>query len=259
MAFFESQGISISFGGVTALRDVSFQVGRGEVFSIIGPNGAGKTTIFNCINRYYNPSEGSFLFKGKNITKVSPHVVPEMGIARTFQNIELFRNTTVIENLLLGRHRHRRSNFFTEAFFAPSVQRQEIRNREKAEEVIDFLDLQAYRDQVVANLPYGVQKTVELGRALTMDPELLLLDEPSSGMNMEEMEDLSFWISDIKEDLGITIILVEHNMRLVNDVSDRVLALNFGVTITEGTPGDVMKHPEVIEAYLGEEGVLSKG
>jgi len=259
MAYFESRGISISFGGVTALRDVSFQVKKGEVFSIIGPNGAGKTTIFNCINRYYNPSEGSFLFKGKNITKVSPHVVPEMGIARTFQNIELFRNTTVIENLLLGRHRHRRSNFFTEAFFAPSVQRQEIRSREKAEEVIDFLDLQAYRDQVVANLPYGVQKTVELGRALTMEPELLLLDEPSSGMNMEEMEDLAFWISDIKEDLGISIILVEHNMRLVNDVSDRVLALNFGVTITEGTPGDVMKHPEVIEAYLGEEGVLFKG
>ena len=255
MSFFEAQDISISFGGIRALNRVSFGVNQGEVFSIIGPNGAGKTTIFNCINRYYDLDEGTFIFKERDIARVSPHVVADLGISRTFQNIELFKNTTVIDNLLLGRHRHRKSNLLKEALFPPSVQKQEIGSREKAEEVIDFLDLQAYRDQLVAGLPYGVQKTVELGRALAMEPDLLLLDEPSSGMNMEEMEDLSFWITDIKEELGITILLVEHNMRLVQDISDRVLALNFGVVLAEGSPKDVLEHPEVMKAYLGEEGV----
>ncbi|MCP4665763.1 MAG: ABC transporter ATP-binding protein [Deltaproteobacteria bacterium] len=259
MAFFEAQDISISFGGVRALNQVSFDVNEGEVFSIIGPNGAGKTTIFNCINRYYDLDEGAFLFKERNIAKVSPHVVADMGISRTFQNIELFKNTTVIDNLLLGRHRHRRSNLFLEALFSPFVQRQEIESREKAEEVIDFLDLQAYRDQLVAGLPYGVQKTVELGRALAMEPELLLLDEPSSGLNMEEREDLSFWITDIKEELGITILLVEHNMRLVQEISDRVLVLNFGIVLAEGSPKEALEHPEVMKAYLGEEGVSAEG
>ena len=253
MSFFEAQDISISFGGLTALNRVSFEVNQGEVFSIIGPNGAGKTTIFNCINRYYNLDEGRFFLKDENITKVGPHIVAELGIARTFQNIELFKNTTVIDNLLLGRHRHRRTNLFAEALFSRSVRRQEIGTREKAEEVIDFLDLQAYRDQIVANLPYGVQKTVELGRALAMEPELLLLDEPSSGMNVEETEDLAFWITDIKEDMGITILLVEHNMRFVKSISDRILALNFGVTITQGSPDKVLNHPELMKAYLGEE------
>jgi len=258
MSFFEAQDISISFGGLTALNRVSFEVEQGEVFSIIGPNGAGKTTIFNCINRYYDLDEGTFIFKDKDIARVSPHVVAELGISRTFQNIELFKNTTVIDNLLLGRHRHRRSNLFTEALFSRSVQKQEIESREKAEVVIDFLDLQAYRDQLVAGLPYGIQKTVELGRALAMEPELLLLDEPSSGLNREEMEDLTFWITDIKEELGITILLVEHNMHLVNEISDRVLALNFGVTIAQGSPAEVLEHPEVIKAYLGEEGATLK-
>jgi branched-chain amino acid transport system ATP-binding protein len=258
MPFFEAQQISISFGGLMALNGVSFEVNAGEVFSIIGPNGAGKTTIFNCINRYYNLDSGTFIFKDRDIARVSPHVVAELGISRTFQNIELFKNTTVIQNLLLGRHRHRRSNLLGEALFAGSVRRQEIESREKAEEIIDFLDLQAYRDQLVSGLPYGVQKTVELGRALTMEPELLLLDEPSSGMNMEEMEDLSFWITDIKEELGITILLVEHNMRLVKEISDRVLALDFGVVIAEGGPKEVLGHSEVMKAYLGEEGVSSE-
>ena len=259
MSFFEAQQISISFGGLMALNGVSFEVNKGEVFSIIGPNGAGKTTIFNCINRYYDLDEGSFIFKDKDISKVRPHVVADLGISRTFQNIELFKNTTAIDNLLLGRHRHRRSNLFTEALFSPFVQRQEIDSREKAEEVIDFLDLQAYRDQMVAGLPYGVQKTVELGRALAMEPELLLLDEPSSGMNMEEIEDLAFWITDIKEELGITILMVEHNMRLVKEISDRVLALNFGVVLTQGDPKGVLGHPEVMQAYLGDEGVSITG
>ncbi len=258
MPFFEAQQISISFGGLMALNGVSFEVNAGEVFSIIGPNGAGKTTIFNCINRYYDLDSGTFIFKDRDIARVSPHVVAELGISRTFQNIELFKNTTVIQNLLLGRHRHRRSSLLGEALFTGSVRAQEIESREKAEEIIDFLDLQAYRDQLVSGLPYGVQKTVELGRALTMEPELLLLDEPSSGMNMEEMEDLSFWITDIKEELGITIILVEHNMRLVREISDRVLALDFGVVIAKGGPKEVLGHSEVMKAYLGEEGVSSE-
>ncbi len=259
MSFFEAQEISIRFGGLTALASISFEVNQGEVFSIIGPNGAGKTTIFNCINRYYDLDEGTFIFNDKDIAGVSPHVVAELGISRTFQNIELFKNTTVIDNLLLGRHRHRRSNVFTEALFSRSVQKQEIESREKAEVVIDFLDLQAYRDQLVSGLPFGIQKTVELGRALAMEPELLLLDEPSSGLNREEMEDLSFWITDIKEELGVTILLVEHNMHLVNEISDRVLALNFGVAIALGSPAEVLEHPEVMKAYLGEEGVTLKG
>jgi branched-chain amino acid transport system ATP-binding protein len=259
MPFFEAQDISISFGGLTALNGVSFEVNHGEVFSIIGPNGAGKTTIFNCISRYYNLDRGAFIFKDRDIARASPHVVADLGIARTFQNIELFKNTTVIDNLLLGRHRHRRSNLFFEALFTGSVRRQEIRSREKAEEIIDFLDLQPYRDQMVASLPYGVQKTVELGRALAMEPDLLLLDEPSSGMNMEEIENLSFWIEDIKEDLGLTILLVEHNIRLVNEISDRVLALNFGVVIAQGDPQTVLRDPEVVNAYLGEEGAVTRG
>ncbi len=259
MPFFEAQHISISFGGIQALNRISFEVKPGEVFSIIGPNGAGKTTIFNCLNRYYDLDEGRFVFQGRDISRVSPHQVAERGIARTFQNIELFKNTTVIDNLLLGRHRRKRSNLISEAFFLGSVRRQEIESREKAEEIIDFLDLQPYRDQRVAGLPYGVQKTVELGRALAMEPELLLLDEPSSGLNMEETQDLLYWIEDIKEEYGVTIIVVEHNMRLVKEISDRVLAMSFGQIITQGSPGDVLEHPEVMAAYLGEEGAYAQG
>jgi branched-chain amino acid transport system ATP-binding protein len=259
MPFFEAKNMTISFGGVRALNHVSFEVNKGEVFSIIGPNGAGKTTIFNCINRFYNLDEGLLAIKDKNITKVGSHIIPVLGISRTFQNVELFKNTTVIENLLLGRHRHRKTNLFMEILFSRSVRKQEIESREKAEEVIDFLDLQAYRNQIVANLPFGIQKTVELGRALTMEPELLLLDEPSSGLNMEETEDLAFWITDIKEEQGITVLLVEHNMRFVKTISDRILALDFGVAIAQGKPGEVLEHPEVVQAYLGEEDVSVTG
>lgn len=257
MVIFEARNISINFGGIIALHGVSFEISQGEVFSIIGPNGAGKTTIFNCINRFYDLDEGSMIFKGEEITGVRPHKVPELGIARTFQNTELFKNATVVDNLLLGRHRHRRSNLFTEAMFIKSVQKQEIGGREKVEEVIEFLDLQPYRYQVVSNLPYGIQKTVELGRALVMEPELLLLDEPSSGMNVEETQDIAFWITDINEDLGVTVVIVEHDMKLVKELSDRVLALNFGVPVTQGIPEDVLEHPDVIKAYLGEEGAFT--
>lgn len=258
MSFFKAENISISFGGLKALNRVSFEIHKGEIFSIIGPNGAGKTTIFNCINRFYDLDEGIFLLKDREISTIKPHEVAEMGIARTFQNIELFKNTTVLDNLILGRHRHRRSNVFTETLFSRFVQKQELESRERAEEIIDFLDLEAYREQQVINLPYGVQKTVELGRALAMDPVMLLLDEPSSGLNVEETEDLSFWMSDIKAELGITILLVEHNMRFVQQASDRVLALDFGETITQGNPADVLNHPEVMKAYLGEEDALAQ-
>jgi branched-chain amino acid transport system ATP-binding protein len=257
MAFFRAEEVSIAFGGLRALNGVQFSVNQGEVFSIIGPNGAGKTTIFNCINRFYDLNEGAFYLSEEDISKIAAHAVADRGIARTFQNIELFKNMTVLDNLILGRHRHRRSNIITETLFLKSVQKQEIKNRQKAEEIIDFLDLEAYRDQRVINLPYGVQKTVELARALAMDPKLLLLDEPSSGLNVEETEDLAFWISDMKEELGITILLVEHNMRFVQQVSDTVLALDFGQMITQGSPREVLNHPEVMRAYLGEKDVLA--
>ena len=259
MSILAAQKISLSFGGIQALNEVSFEVEKGEVFSIIGPNGAGKTSIFNCLNRYYDLDSGRFMFNDRNISRVSPHRIAELGIARTFQNIELFKNTTVMENLLLGRHRRRGSNLLSEAFFLPSVRRAELKSREKAEAIIDFLDLQPYRDQRTAGLPYGVQKTVELGRALAMEPEILLLDEPSSGLNMEETQDLLFWIEDIREEFGISIILVEHNMRLVKEISDRVLALSFGRVITQGEPRQVLEHPEVSAAYLGEEDALAEG
>jgi branched-chain amino acid transport system ATP-binding protein len=255
--FFRAENISISFGGLQALTRVNFEVNQGEIFSIIGPNGAGKTTIFNCLNRFYDLKEGAFFLEDRNIAKIKPHQIANLGVARTFQNIELFKNMTVLDNLILGRHRSRRSNLFSEIFFTPSVQKQEKASREKAEAVIDFLDLEAYREQRVINLPYGVQKTVELGRALAMEPRLLLLDEPSSGLNVEESEDLSFWLNDIKEDMGITILLVEHNMRFVQQVSDQVLALDFGLVITQGSPKVVLNHPEVMKAYLGEKNVVA--
>ncbi|MEE8398236.1 MAG: ABC transporter ATP-binding protein [Desulfobacterales bacterium] len=259
MSFFEAEDISIRFGGVQALHRVSFAVNRGEVFSIIGPNGAGKTTIFNCINRYYDLDEGAFRLEGRDISKVRPHVVADLGIARTFQNVELFNKMSVIDNLLLGRHRRRRSNVLTELLFTGSVRDQELESRRKAEEIIDFLDLQAHRDQLIENLPFGIQKTVELGRALTMEPVLLLLDEPSSGMTLEETEELAFWITDIKAEFGVTILMVEHNMGFVREISDRILAVSFGEAIASGSTRDVLAHPDVLKAYLGDEDAFAQG
>jgi len=221
------------------------------VFTIIGPNGAGKTTTFNLVSRIYDPSEGRITFDGHDITRAPPHRIAGMGIARTFQNIELFDNATVLANLLLGRHAHARTGALANILFLPHVRRAEIAHREKVEAVIDFLDLQAYRETLVSGLPYGVRKVVELGRALASEPKLLLLDEPSSGLNSEETDEMAFWISDIKKDLGITVLMIEHDMKLVGRVSDRVLALNYGRAIAMGTPEEVQSHPEVVKAYLG--------
>ena len=251
MTFFQADNISINFGGIRAVDGVSFQVTKGEVFTVIGPNGAGKTTIFNLVSRFYDPTEGRLVFEDNDITKVPSHRIAALGIARTFQNIELFEHATLLQNLLLARHAHKKSNFFSELLFLPSVRRLEVEHREAVEKVIDFLDLQQYRDSFIVNLPYGVRKVTELARALCTDPKLLLLDEPSSGLNVEETDDMAFWIQDIKNLLGITVLMVEHDMKLVSAVSDRVLALNYGRPLAMGTVQEVQAHPEVIRAYLG--------
>nr|WP_294527629.1 ABC transporter ATP-binding protein [uncultured Rhodopila sp.] len=253
MSLFQARDLSVRFGGIRAVDAVSFDVHQGEVFSIIGPNGAGKTTIFNLISRIYNATSGKLFFEGKEFTRTPAWQIAGLGIARTFQNIELFPNATLLQNLLIGRHCHSRAVFIAELGFLPSVRKAELRHREKVEDVIAFLGLERYRDSLIANLPYGVRKVVELGRALCIEPKLLLLDEPSSGLNVEETEGMGFWIDDIKKDLGITVIMVEHDMSLVNQVSDRVMALNYGKVLAMGTPQAVQSHPEVVKAYLGAE------
>jgi len=254
--FFSVQNLTISFGGLTAVDNVSFEVTSGSIFSIIGPNGAGKTTIFNCINGLYTPNSGKMIFKGEEITGLKPHKIARKGIARTFQNIELFSRMTTMENLMLGRHLHINTGVFSGATFfrrKSKAAREEIKHREQVERIIDLLDLQAARKQFVGGLPYGTQKLIELGRALALEPELLLLDEPSAGMNTEEKQDLIFWVKDIQDELGVTILLIEHDMRMVMDISDRILAINFGKPLCEGIPEEVQNNPEVLKAYLGEE------
>jgi len=251
MTLLEADNLAINFGGITALAGVSFEVRAGEVLTIIGPNGAGKTTIFNLVSRIYDPTRGRLSFCGEDITRVPPHEIARRGIARTFQNIELFAHATVLQNLLLGRHAHKRSRFVEELLFLPRVRALELEHRGAVEKVIDFLDLQPYRDRLIVNLPYGVRKVVEMARALCTQPKLLLLDEPSSGLSVEETEEMAFWIQDIRTLLGITVLMVEHDMSLVSAVSDRVVALNYGLVIAAGTPRDVQAHPDVVKAYLG--------
>ncbi len=250
-----AKNLSVRFGGVLAVNHVSFDVKQGEVFTLIGPNGAGKTTVFNLISRIYTPTGGEIDYLGpKGMVKLTtqpPQDVASLGIARTFQNIELFEHASVLHNLLIGRHTHRQTGLWQDIFFTSKAREAELLAREKAEEVIDFLSLQHYRDTYVAGLPYGVRKVVELARALCTEPKLLLLDEPSSGLNVEETDDMAFWIQDIKNELGITVLMVEHDMSLVSKVSDRVLAMNQGEVLAMGTPREVQADPGVIEAYLG--------
>ncbi len=256
MSLLEVDGVTVRFGGVTALERVSFAVEPGEIFAIVGPNGAGKSTLFNVISRIHEPDEGDLRFAGENLLRLAPSKVAGLGIARTFQNIELFEHSSVLQNLLVGRHRHRRASIPAQVFFAPAVRREEIAHRAAVEQVIDFLDLQPYRDRTIAGLPYGLRKVVEVGRALAIEPRMLLLDEPASGLSTEESGDLQFRIKDIRDRMGATVLMVEHDMRLVSAVSDRILALADGRVVAIGTPAAVQSHPKVIEAYLGTEAAV---
>jgi branched-chain amino acid transport system ATP-binding protein len=251
MSYFSVENVSVQFGGLKAVDGVSFDVEKGEIFTIIGPNGAGKTTLFNLISRLYNVTTGRIVFKGEDITQLSAQQIAGRGIARTFQNIELFENASTLQNLLVGRHRHSKTRFLEDLLFMPRVRREEVVHRRAVEEVMDFLQLQRYRDALIGGLPYGVRKVIEVGRALCVGPEILLLDEPSSGLNVEETDRMADWILEINTRLGITILMVEHDMSLVSRVSDRVLALNYGRIMAMGTSQEVQSHPDVVAAYLG--------
>lgn len=251
MSLFAVRDVSLRFGGVQAIGNVSFDVEQGEVFAIIGPNGAGKTSLLNVITRVFDPTSGSVTFEDQEISRLPRHMVVRSGIARTFQNIELFEGGTVLDNLLLGRHRFGHGSFASQCLWTPAVRAAEEQSRAHVEDVIELLDLMPHRNSPVAGLPYGVRKVVELARALATQPRLLLLDEPASGLNPEETRELAFWIDDIQKDLGITVIMVEHDMSLVSEAADRVLCMNMGQVLALGTPEEVQADPAVIAAYLG--------
>ena len=251
MSYLDVEKVSLRFGGVNAIDDLSLAVEKGEIFAIIGPNGAGKTSLFNVMTRIFPPTSGRVLFKSQDITQLPRHKIAAARIARTFQNIELFEKATVLDNLLLGRHRFARGGLVAQVLRTSSVTQAEHASRAAVEAIIDVLELSPYRTAPVAELPYGVRKIVEIGRALATDPELLLLDEPASGLNPEETRDLSFWIEDIRTDLGVTVIMVEHDMSLVAEVADRVLCMNQGRALATGSPAEVQSHPDVVAAYLG--------
>jgi branched-chain amino acid transport system ATP-binding protein len=253
MSLLEVKDVAKYFGGVKAVDGISFEVQPGEVFTIVGPNGAGKSTVFNLISCFYELTKGSIKFEGKEISGFKPEQIAPLGIGRTFQNIELFDHSTVLQNLLVGRHTKRTTSFIENVFFSPRVKQDEIDHRDSVEQIIDFLDLHAYRNKMVAGLPYGVRKICEIGRALACGPRILMLDEPASGLSVEETQDVAYWIEDMKKDMGLTILMVEHDMSLVNQVSDRVLAMDEGKPIAMGTPQEVQSNPRVIAAYLGED------
>ncbi len=249
----EVKDIHLSFKGVKAIDDVSFHVDDGELFAIIGPNGAGKTSLFNTINQVYHPEEGDVLWKGESLMGLKPNQTAERGIARTFQNIALYPHMTVLENILTGRHVRMETSWLAGSIWLGRAKKEEMANREVVEGIIDFLEIEQWRKYPVGLLPYGIQKRVELGRALAMDPELLMLDEPVAGMNLEETEDMARFILDVQDELGIAILLVEHDMGLVMDIADRVLVVDFGKRIAMGSPAEVQANPNVVRAYLGEE------
>lgn len=250
MKEFIFENVTLQFGGVKALNDVSFHIEPGEIFALIGPNGAGKSTVFNVISRFYTPNAGSVRYEGEELLKLEAHQVVEMGIARTFQNIELFDHATVLQNLLVGRHSRIKRSWVRDMFFL-DIRQSELHQRRMVEEILDLLDMQQYRDELVADLPYGARKNVEIARALCAKPDLLLLDEPASGLNAEETTDLSFWLKDIKEELGVTIAMVEHDMSLVGRIADRCMALNQGEVLAIGSVEDVQGNEQVQKAYLG--------
>jgi len=245
------RNISLAFGGVKALTDISFDVREHEIRAIIGPNGAGKSSMLNVINGVYTPQEGVITLAGTPYTRMNPRRAAESGVARTFQNLALFKGMSVLDNIMTGRNLRMRSGVLAQAFRLGSAEREEIRHREFVENIIDFLEIQAYRKVPVGRLPYGLQKRVDLGRALAMEPRILLLDEPMAGMNIEEKQDMSRFILDVNDEYGTTIVLIEHDMGVVMDISDRVVVLDYGKKIGDGTPDQVRSNPEVIRAYLG--------
>ncbi|HEY6136097.1 MAG TPA: ABC transporter ATP-binding protein [Rubrivivax sp.] len=247
----EVKGISLRFGGVKALSDISFDVREHEVRAIIGPNGAGKSSMLNCINGVYAPQEGSITFRGQTFNHMNSRQVAEMGVARTFQNLALFKGMSVVDNIMSGRNLKMKCNLFQQAIRWGAAEREETAHREAVEKIIDFLEIQPYRKTPVGRLPYGLQKRVDLGRALAMEPQVLLLDEPMAGMNVEEKQDMSRFILDVNDEYGTTVVLIEHDMSVVMDISDRVVVLDYGKKIGDGTPDEVRANPDVISAYLG--------
>jgi branched-chain amino acid transport system ATP-binding protein len=248
------RGVSLRFGGVRALTDVSFTIRDGELFSIIGPNGAGKTSMVNCISGRYRPTEGQLFYRGRDITGLNPNARASLGIGRTFQNLALFHHMSVLDNIMVGRHHLLKNNFITGSlYWLTGARREELEHRRKVEEIIDFLDLQAVRKATAGTLPYGLRKRVELARAMALEPKLILLDEPMAGMNFEEKEDMARYIVDLNEEFGMTVVMIEHDMGVVMDISHRVLVLDFGLKIAEGDPAAVLADPHVKRAYLGEE------
>ncbi|MBN1850311.1 MAG: ABC transporter ATP-binding protein [Deltaproteobacteria bacterium] len=252
----EVDRLTLTFGGITALNKIRFSVSSGELVAIIGPNGAGKTSLLNCITGYYKPQEGRILFNGVEITHLHPHQLTKLGIGRTYQNIELFPGMTVLSNMLLARHIHCRYHVGQASLFSKSVRNEEARHREILEELIDFLEMQSIRKKQVGSLPYGMRKRVELGRALALEPKLLILDEPFAGMTLEEKEDMVRFLKELNESWNQTIVLVEHDMSVVMSISQRVVVLDFGIKLAEGSPQFVQNHPDVISAYLGDTSVL---